>query len=54
MRTQTLLSKNDLKMRAAGGKQEATVTLRKRELKLNEKLQALIEAEQKMTVNDFL
>jgi hypothetical protein len=56
MRTQTLLSKNDLKYKSQKGLAPAKTqeVLKKREIKLNEKLQQKIEAEQKMSVNDFL
>lgn len=56
MRTQTLISKNDLKHRAQKGLPPVKTqeVQKKREIKLNEKLQQRIEAEQKMSVNDFL
>ena len=47
-RTQTLLSKDRLGSSAPGG------PVRKRELKLNEKLLKKIEEEKQMTVNEFL
>lgn len=58
MRTQTLLSKNELKQRQAKGLNTTMTTdskhIKKRELKLNEKLQARLQAEKSMSVNDFL
>lgn len=76
MRSQTLLSRNELKMGAKVGgghpgskmipedsKNHASKGysskgqdqfIRKRDLKMNEKLQELIEKEKKMSVNDFL
>lgn len=54
MRTETLISKTDLKHRAQKGPAKTQETQKKREIKLNEKLQQRIEAEQKMSVNDFL
>jgi hypothetical protein len=54
MRTQTLIRKNDLKHRAQKGMPPPQEVQKKREIKLNEKLQQRIEAEQKMSVNDFL
>jgi hypothetical protein len=57
MRTQTLFSKNELKYRSQkglAGKGGDMQLQRKRDMKFNEKLTARIEAEKKMSINDFL
>ena len=54
MRTQTLFSKNELKYRSQKGKAGELQHQKKREMKFNEKLAARIEAEKKMSINDFL
>lgn len=56
MRTQTLLSKNELKQRQAHAskQQQGDITLKKREAKFNEKLQARLDQEKTMSINDFL
>lgn len=54
MRMQTLLNKSELKRGEGKDKPIDMAQMRKREVKLNVKLQAKIEQEKQMSVNDFL
>ena len=56
-RTQTLVSKNELRLKASKHSSQAQAAgqlTKKREIKLNEKMLQKIEQEKQMSVNDFL
>lgn len=54
-RTQTLVSKNELRHKGTKHSSQAqAAATKKREIKLNEKMAQMIEREKQMSVNDFL